>query len=98
MAFPKQLSADFFMRCIDAINVALINEIKMPSTFEESTLIKTDFMQLGNIPNVVGAIDGTLIPIRGVSGENEHLFVSRKNFHAINVQAICDAKLRYVYV
>lgn len=67
----------------------------MPRTQQETTAVKIGFMAIGNIPNVIGAIDGTLIPIRSVNGNEEHLYVCRKNFHAINTQAVCDAELRY---
>ena len=49
-----------------------------------------------NFPNVVGAIDGTLIPIKGMASEDEPSFICRKGFHAINVQAVVDSELRYV--
>ncbi|XP_048253928.1 putative nuclease HARBI1 [Haliotis rufescens] len=35
-----------------------------------------------------------LIPIKRPSGDDESAFVCRKGFHAINVQAVCDAKLQ----
>lgn len=43
-------------------------------------------------PNVLGSIDGTLIPIKRPS-QDEHLYVSRKGSHAINTQVVCDANL-----
>jgi len=45
------------------------------------------------LPNVVGAIDGTLIPIIRPA-ESEEVYVCRKGFHAINVQAVVDANMR----
>ncbi|XP_052073942.1 putative nuclease HARBI1 [Mytilus californianus] len=48
---------------------------------------------MSGMPNVVGAVDGTLIPIIRPS-EDEQIFVCRKNFHSLNVQAICDAKMK----
>jgi hypothetical protein len=42
---------------------------------------------------VIGAIDGTLIPIQGLSGAEEPNFVCRKGYHAINVQAVADHNL-----
>ncbi|XP_025111928.1 putative nuclease HARBI1 [Pomacea canaliculata] len=46
-------------------------------------------------PNVIGFIDGTLIRIQAPT-EQEHEFVSRKGYHAINVQMICDADLIFI--
>ena len=51
-------------------------------------------MKVADFPNVVGAIDGTLIPILGMSNDDEHVFVSRKGFHAINMQEIVMADLK----
>ena len=42
----------------------------------------------------MGAIDGTLIPIRAPAKE-EHLYVCHKGFHAINVMAVCEAQMRF---
>jgi hypothetical protein len=42
----------------------------------------------------VGAVDGTLIPIQGPS-QDEAAYVCRKGFHALNVQAVVDAEMRY---
>lgn len=40
-------------------------------------------------PNVVGLIDGT--HIRVIVPKNiEYVYVNRKNYHSINVQAVCD--------
>ena len=46
----------------------------------------------------VGAVDGTLIPIKGMSGTDEPAYVCRKNFHALNIQAVADARMRLVAV
>lgn len=34
-----------------------------------------------------------LMPIQGMGTDNEHLYVCRKDFHSINVQAVIDADL-----
>ncbi|XP_046544619.1 putative nuclease HARBI1 [Haliotis rubra] len=47
------------------------------------------------MPRVIGAIDGTLKPIKRPSGDDESAYVCRKGFHAINVQAVCDSSLRF---
>lgn len=41
-----------------------------------------------------GAVDGTLIPIQAPT-DNEVAYVCRKNYHALNVQAVCDVDMRY---
>jgi hypothetical protein len=49
------------------------------------------------LTNVIGVIDGTLIPIIAPK-DNEADFVCRKGFHAINVQAVADDSLRYEFL
>lgn len=44
---------------------------------------------------MLGAVDGTLIKIQAPS-ENEPSYVCRKGFHALNVQAVSDASLRFI--
>ena len=53
-----------------------------------------NFYTLAGFPKVIGAIDGTLIPIRAPSKE-EHLYVYHKGYHAINVMAVCNADMRF---
>ncbi|CAC5385073.1 HARBI1 [Mytilus coruscus] len=53
------------------------------------------FYDISSFPNVLGAIDGTLIPIQWMSGDDEPTYVCRKQYHAINVQVICDAELKF---
>ena len=53
-----------------------------------------NFYTLAGFPKVIGAIDGTLIPIRAPSKE-EHLYVCHKGYHAINVMAVCNAEMRF---
>ena len=57
-------------------------------------------MQLGfqvkfGFPKVLGCIDGSHIPIIAPS-INEPLYVNRKGYHSINVQAICDDEFRFI--
>ena len=40
------------------------------------------------LPNVMGCLDGTQIPITAPA-DNEADYVNRKSFHSINVQ-VCD--------
>ena len=48
------------------------------------------FREKYGFPKVLGCVDGSHIPIVAPS-TNEPLYVNRKGYHSINVQAICDA-------
>lgn len=54
---------------------------------------KYEFYQIAGFSNVLGAVDGILIPIIAPK-DNEPEYVCRKGFHAINVQVVADASLR----
>lgn len=47
--------------------------------------------------NVIGAVDGTHIRIKSPSND-EHLYVNKKNYYSINVQGVCDSKLRFINI
>jgi hypothetical protein len=57
---------------------------------------KQKFHRVAGIPNVIGAVDGTLIPIQAPS-ENPQTYVCRKGYHAVNIQAVVDSSLKFVY-
>lgn len=75
---------------------ATFDNIKFSTRTDDIRKIKAEFYKIAGFPNVVGAIDGTHIPIQGMSSEDEPLFISRKGFHSINVQAVVNPDLRYV--
>ncbi|XP_025106067.1 putative nuclease HARBI1 [Pomacea canaliculata] len=80
-------------RVTQAILRTLPQKIRLPNA-EESQLTKEKFFQRHHIPNVLGCIDGTQIPIQSPgTARNEHEYVNRKGYHSINVQVICDADL-----
>ena len=83
-------------RCVEEVTNSIckrFNNIELPSTLEEVSTAKEGFYKIANFPNTIGAVDGTLIPIQAPH-EDEAVFVSRKGFHALNVQAIANSDLR----
>lgn len=63
--------------------------------------IKLIFHQIAYLPNCIGAVDGTIIPIKGKTGPEEPAYVCRKNFHAdlwMNIQAVADANMRLIII
>ena len=55
------------------------------------------FHAIAEFPNVIGAVDGTLISFK-IPKEDEHRYVSRKGGHSLNILATCDANLLFTYV
>lgn len=76
-----------------AINSTMEN-ITFPSDADTLRSLKADFLKIAHFPNCVGAIDGTLIPIKEMSGLGEPAFICRKNFCALNIQAVADPNMR----
>ncbi|XP_035715090.1 putative nuclease HARBI1 [Folsomia candida] len=74
--------------------------IKYP-TFAEAPVVRTAIYNIANdansgtrgFPGVVGAIDGTHIPIVSPGGEDAGLFRNRKRVFSVNVQAVCDHQM-----
>ena len=80
-------------------------EIKMPSTNDEWNQINQDFQQIaqhGLFHGVVGAMDGFFQPIVkplpvDVADNVRAYYDGQYKTHGINVQAACDAHLRFLY-
>lgn len=53
------------------------------------------FKEICNIPNVIGVIDGTYIPIKAPKVDAE-TYINRKCFYAITLQEICDASMKFI--
>lgn len=64
-----------------------LNNINFPTTADELKRVKDVFYKIAHFPNVVGTIDGTRIPIQGMSGDDEPniYFTCRKGFPSIHV-------------
>ncbi|CAB5202448.1 unnamed protein product [Rhizophagus irregularis] len=83
----------------DFINVIvtkfLAEKIVFPNTESEINEITSGFKGTGRIPNVIGAIDGSHIPIKA-----PHLFpvdyFNRKGFYSIVLQAVVDHKKSFL--
>ncbi|XP_039305213.1 putative nuclease HARBI1 [Solenopsis invicta] len=50
-----------------------------------------EFSKARGFPSVIGTLDGSYIKIR-VSTKDAASYICRKQFHAIHLQAVCDAK------
>lgn len=71
--------------------------IFMPTNQGALNEIERGFHEIPGFPNTIGAIDCTNIKIKAPSTD-EHIYVNRKHFHSINVQCVCDFKLRFLNI
>lgn len=71
--------------------------LQMPSTTYEWNAVAEDFMQLWNMPNCVGAIDGKLVHIQRPVKCGCQYFNYKRSF-SVNMMAVVDAKYRFLYV
>ncbi|WAR28222.1 HARB1-like protein [Mya arenaria] len=67
---------------------------RFPTTLEERREASLGFYTLCGIPRVLGAVDGTLVPIIAPH-DNEEVYVCRKGYHALNIQAVVNSNMRF---
>lgn len=86
-------------RIIPSVCSSLVKHypVRYPTDPGKLLQMKTKFFQVASFPNVVGCIDGVLVGIQ-TPYEHEVSYVCRKGFHAINVQAISDADMRFINI
>ncbi|KAH9105449.1 hypothetical protein AeMF1_018731 [Aphanomyces euteiches] len=68
--------------------------VRLPKSPAEWLEVARGFEQMGGIPNVVGVIDGSLLPVKRF-GDHEGWYC-RKGFPAFNMQGVVDYKLRFM--
>ena len=73
---------------LNIMNKYLVRQnIKFPKTLEEKNIVKQSFFNVSGIGGIIGAVDGTLIPLLCPTLE-PHSFYCRKRFHAINAMLV----------
>ena len=77
---------------VNSITTEASRCIYTPRSREEVAKKKHDFYQLAGFAGVIGCIDGSHIPIVAPQ-EDEFVFINRKGFHSINIQAVCNSNL-----
>ncbi|XP_052245192.1 putative nuclease HARBI1 isoform X3 [Dreissena polymorpha] len=69
-----------------------LNTVVFPTSERELVQVKQKFFGIAGIPNVIGAVDCTNIAMLAPR-EREDIYVCRKGYHSINVQAVVDANM-----
>ena len=95
VASLEGISQTTVQRCVHECCRAIVSQlgpqlIKFPSTVAELQLAAQGFLQKKGIPQLVTAVDGTLVQIRRPPNVGD-AYESRKKFPALNVMAACDA-------
>ncbi|XP_008178178.1 putative nuclease HARBI1 [Acyrthosiphon pisum] len=96
-------------RCIEEVTSALNTDdvfgkwVKFPSSLRELRKVRNEFYETTGIQGCIGCIDCTHVaivpPIKDpLNAHSEYIYVNRKGYHSINVQLICDSKLRILNV
>ena len=79
----------------NAIIKNLTGHVQWPSS-EDTTRIKRRFHERHDLPMIIGCIDCTHVRIQAPKKDQfPDEYINRKGYHSINVQAICDDRLRF---
>lgn len=62
---------------------------------DQHNMITENFRRNNGFPGILGAIDGSHIPIKAPI-INANSYINRKNFHSVLLQGICDNKKRFL--
>ena len=83
-------------RCVAVVGAIKrhINNTPFQTTDADIDIKKRQFYHRAGLPNVVGDIDDILSHIIASGGVDEPVFLCRKGYHAINVQAVAGPDLR----
>ncbi|KAI4455703.1 hypothetical protein MML48_9g00006859 [Holotrichia oblita] len=93
-------------RCLTDVITALehlSHLISFPTTQEQCTIEKQSFMEMNNgFPGIIGCVDCTHISIIAPPIYDAQfpfiLFLNRKGYYSLNVQIICNSKLRILAI
>jgi len=82
----------------DAINRVLGPQyIVWPTTQEQRATISNAFFAIKKVPNVIGAIDGSHIPVSWPHGQPKE-YINRKGWSSLVLQGVCDASGRFLSI
>ncbi|XP_025191947.1 putative nuclease HARBI1 [Melanaphis sacchari] len=68
--------------------------IEYPYREQDIRMLKLNFFTIANFPMVIGALDCTHVKIKFPGGNYAEAYRNKNNFFSINVQIICDSRLK----
>ena len=83
-------------RVIDVLCEAGKKVIVWP-TAEEQVQVANEFLMLGGIPGVIGAVDGCHIHIKA-PGNTQADYIDRNQRHFVNLTAVCTADRKFSFI
>lgn len=87
---------DSFLKVVLILNRISPNVIKWLSLdYIEDLATKYYHISDKKLRNVIGAIDGTFIPIK-TPKLNAEVYITRKRNYAVTLQAVCDSNLKFI--
>lgn len=92
---PKGTLSKVFVRVINFITQLVPKYIKWPDRNEIAN-IKTEFARTTKFKECIGAVDGTYVGCTAPKAQ-VRAYTNRKAFTSITLQAICDAKMKYLH-
>lgn len=76
-----------------SLNIIAPQIIEWP-TVKQIPFIKENFRKIAGLDNVIGAIDGTYVPIKAPK-EHPEVYITRKCNYAMTLQAVCLSNLLF---
>lgn len=93
--FSKSSAHRIVHRVSSAIASLRDQYIIFPESPEERREAEIGFYNIAKFPKVIGALDCTHIKIANPGGDDGELYRNRKGYFSLNVQAICNSKLKF---
>lgn len=99
-ASSNKISKATAHKCVKEVQNAILSSLQDQIRYENTSQNNIlNFFELSGIDGVIGAVDGSHIPVKLYGQkENEPHFVNRKNFHSVNMLAAVDSVGRFLYV
>lgn len=97
LSASHSISQSSVCRTVHKVAATIIDKLQAEISFSDDLVIEAmakQFLDVANFPNVLGCVDGTHIALK-CPLLDEHVYVNRKGFHSINVQAICNADKKF---
>lgn len=105
IATNHRLPVSSLYEILDKTIVALDTFLKIEFPFRDEEFLRKESVGLGRgrspLTGCCGALDGIAIRIKEPSSRdvlNSQTYYNRKGYHALNVQAVCDSRYRFLFV